>query len=228
MGKAAGKARALKEEAASPWLPQQERTRARDQKREAVLKTAAQLFCVQGFHNTTLADIARQLHITKPAIYHYFSSKDEILVECVRGALAAVEGEFETASRQGDNARERLVHFMTWYAENMTTVFGMCLVRIADQDLEQKTRQELYAAKTQVDRRIRQLLEQGIEDGSIAPCNARLAAFTIAGALSWVGHWYKPGGRLAPNEVAEHVVGLLTSGLSPRPPTPPAVERARR
>ena len=223
MGKPGAKARALKE--GSPWLPHEERSRARDQKRDALLKTAAQLFCLEGFHKTTLADIARQLHITKPAIYHYFASKDEILLACVREALTAVEDEFTTASRQGANGCERLVHFMSWYAVNMTTVFGMCLVRIADQDLEPATRGELYAAKTQVDRRIRQLLEQGIEDGSIAGCNARLAAFTIAGALSWIGHWYKPGGRLTPREVAEDVVRLLTSGLNPRPA--PA-ERAKR
>ena len=206
----------VKEETGSPWLPQDQRSRSRDQKREAVLKTAAQLFCVQGFHKTTLADIARRLHITKPAIYHYFASKDEILVACVREALAAVEGEFEIASRQGANGRGRLEHFMTWYAENMTSVFGMCLVRIADQDLEPETREELLAAKTVVDRRVRQLLEASLEDGSIVCHNARLAAFTIAGALNWVGHWYKPGGPLTPREVAQNVVGLLMSGLTPR------------
>jgi AcrR family transcriptional regulator len=223
MGKLGGKARAVKQPfkeeptSTSPWLPQDQRSKSRDQKREAVLKTAAQLFCLQGFHNTTLTDIARQLHITKPAIYHYFSSKDDILEACVREALAATEGEYKTASQQGTNGRERLQHFMTWYAENMTTVFGMCLVRISEQDLEPKTRDELHAAKQLVGRRIRQLLEQGVADGSIAPCNVKVAVFTIAGALSWVGQWYKPGGRLSPREVAESVVELLTTGLGPRP-----------
>lgn len=216
MGKLGARSRAVKAEAGSPWLPQEQRSRSRDQKREAVLKTAAQLFCEKGFHKTTLADIAALLHITKPAIYHYFASKDEILIGCVREGLAAVEDEFATASQQGSTGLERLSHFMTWYAENMTTVFGMCLVRIADQDLEDKTRQELHSAKTMVDKRIRQLLDAGVEDGSIAPCNARLTAFSIAGALSWVGHWYKPGGRLAPAEVAAHVVGLVCLGLAPR------------
>lgn len=225
MGKQPGKARlrvtAAEPAASSPWLPQEQRLRSRDQKREAVLKTAAQLFCAQGFHNTTLADIARQLHITKPALYHYFSSKDEILQACVRECLAATEGEFKVASQLEGSGRERLEHFMTWYAENMTTVFGMCLVRIAEQDLEPKAGDELHAAKSSVARRIRQLLEQGVADGSIAPCNPRVAVFTIAGALSWVGHWYKPGGRLSPREVASNVVSMLMSGLGPRPDVNP-------
>lgn len=218
MGKLTGKARTKSSapESVSPWLPQEQRSRSRDQKREAVLKTAAHLFCLQGFHNTTLSDIARQLHITKPALYHYFESKDEILRACVRESLAATEGEFKTAAQLPANGRARLEHFMSWYAENMTTVFGMCLVRIAEQDLDPKAGAELHAAKSTVARRLRQLLEQGVADGSIAPCNPRVAVFTIAGALSWVGHWYKPGGRLSPREIANQVVSMLMAGLGPR------------
>jgi AcrR family transcriptional regulator len=221
MGKLPVKARSKTSaaEPISPWLPQDQRSRSRDQKREAVLKTAAQLFCLQGFHNTTLTDIARQLHITKPALYHYFASKDEILQACVRESLAATETEFKTASQLPGTGRDRLVHFMTWYAENMTTVFGMCLVRIAEQDLDAKAGAELHTAKAAVARRLRQLLEQGVADGSIGPCNPRVAVFTIAGALSWVGHWYKPGGRLSPGEVATNVVSMLMAGLSPRADT---------
>ena len=221
MGKLPVKARSKVSaaEPTSPWLPQDQRSRSRDQKREAVLKTAAQLFCLQGFHNTTLTDIARQLHITKPALYHYFASKDEILQACVRESLAATETEFKSASLLPGTGRDRLVHFMAWYAENMTTVFGMCLVRIAEQDLDPKAGAELHTAKSTVARRLRQLLEQGVADGSIGPCNPRVAVFTIAGALSWVGHWYKPGGRLSPHEVAANVVSMLMAGLSPRTDT---------
>jgi AcrR family transcriptional regulator len=216
MGKLGVSRRPVKQETSSPWLPRDQRSKSRDEKREAVLKTAAQLFSTQGFHKTTLTDIARQLHITKPAIYHYFSSKDEILLECTRVGLAAAESEFETAVRAGASGRERLEHFMIWFAENMTTVFGTCLVRIADQDLEPQTQSELHAAKKIIDRRLRQLLDMGIADGSIAPCNSRLAAFTIAGALNWVGHWYKPGGSWTARAAAEQVVALLVSGIAPR------------
>ena len=66
----------------SPWMPFESRRRARDEKREAVLRTAVQLFLEQGYHGTTLNDVAERLNITKPALYNYFRSKDEILYEC--------------------------------------------------------------------------------------------------------------------------------------------------
>src|SRR5215470_11747475 len=66
----------------SPWLPFESRRRARDEKREAVLRMAVQLFLEQGYHGTTLNHVAGRLNITKPALYNYFHGKDEILYEC--------------------------------------------------------------------------------------------------------------------------------------------------
>ena len=63
----------------SPWLPFESRRRARDEKREAVLRMAVALFLEQGYHRATLNEVARRLNITKPALYNYFRSKDEIL-----------------------------------------------------------------------------------------------------------------------------------------------------
>src|SRR5882672_11862311 len=66
----------------SPWMPFENRRRARDEKREAVLRTAVQLFLEQGYHHATLNEVAERLNITKPALYNYFRGKDEILYEC--------------------------------------------------------------------------------------------------------------------------------------------------
>ena len=52
-------------------------------------------------------------------LYHYFASKDEILIECTRMGLAAVEEAFAEAMRGGPTGRERLESFMIWYAENI-------------------------------------------------------------------------------------------------------------
>ena len=163
---------------------------------------------------TTLVDIATQLNITKPALYHYFASKDDILIECTRMGLAAIEEAFDEAMQRGALGRERLESFMTWYAENMMTVYGACFARVAEQDLGAQAQKELHDAKRVLDRRFRQLIEVGVEDGSIARCDVKLAAFTVAGALSWIGQWYKPGGRWTSREAAGGVVKQLINGLS--------------
>src|SRR5664279_64658 len=60
------------------------RRRDPETKREAVLQTAAQLFLEKSYGRTSLNDVAERLNITKPALYHYFRNKEEILIECYR------------------------------------------------------------------------------------------------------------------------------------------------
>src|SRR5215470_11198509 len=60
-------------------------------KREAVLKTAAQLFLEKSFGRTSMNDVAERLNITKPALYHYFRNKEEILLECYRLGTSLIE-----------------------------------------------------------------------------------------------------------------------------------------
>jgi AcrR family transcriptional regulator len=48
--------------------------------RERILDVALDLFTEQGFDGTSMREIAERLHISKPAIYHHFASKEEILM----------------------------------------------------------------------------------------------------------------------------------------------------
>ena len=56
-------------------------------------------------------------------------------------------------------------------------------------------------------------LRTGIEEGSLSPCDPKMAAFMLAGALSWVGRWYRPDGALAPQQIADQAVALLLGGV---------------
>ena len=48
------------------------------------------------------------------------------------------------------------------------------------------------------------------------PCDPKLAAFTLAGALGWIGRWYDPNGPLGAEAVARESTAILMKGLSPR------------
>jgi AcrR family transcriptional regulator len=47
--------------------------------KENIVKTALALFLQKGYEKTSLNDIARQVGISKPAIYHHFKNKDELI-----------------------------------------------------------------------------------------------------------------------------------------------------
>lgn len=203
--------------ALSPWLPFESRRRARDEKREAVLQTAVQLFLEQGYHHATLTEVAERLNITKPALYNYFRSKDEILFECWAVGQERVDEAIAEISISGGSGLDKLRKLIRAYCEVMATDFGASLVRFDVRDLAEKNRRVVRDAKRSIDRTFRGYITDGVADGSITPCDAKLSAFAIAGSLNWIGHWYRPGGTLPANAVAAEFATRLTEGLINKP-----------
>src|ERR1700755_2933812 len=101
----------------SPWMPSESGRRARDEKREAVLRAAVQLFLEQGYHGTTLNDVAERLNITKPALYNYFRGKDEILYECWAIGAEHVDECIDKIAATGGTGLEKLRELIISYAE---------------------------------------------------------------------------------------------------------------
>ncbi|MCG5073590.1 TetR/AcrR family transcriptional regulator [Paraburkholderia tagetis] len=202
---------------ASPWPKQSERQKQREMKREAVLRTAAQLFNEKGFHAASLDEVAERLHVTKPTLYYYAKNKDEILFECVRTGLDMMQNAIRAVSESGGTAVEKLQAAMFEYAMIVTMDFGMCVVRVGEDSLTPDNRKALRHLKAGIDREFRTLIEQAIDEGTFAPCNPKIAAFAVAGGLSWIARWYRPDGPLSPEEVAQQTVATLLAGLYARP-----------
>ena len=174
---------------------------------------AAQVFNERGFAASTLDEVAERLKITKPTLYYYVKSKDEILYECVRMGLTMLQEAIQTAGASGGSALDKLVVAMRKYAEIVTMDFGMCLIRVGEDPLPLESQRKLRRIKAAIDQEFRELIRQGIGEGSINNCDPKITAFALAGALSWIGRWYRPDGDLSPPQIAEHFIALLVNGL---------------
>jgi AcrR family transcriptional regulator len=203
-------------------------------KRVAVIRMAARAFDERGYHNTSLDDVAAALGVTKPTIYYYVASKEQLLFECFLAGLEPIRGALRRADEMPGSGRDRLREVVRDYAIAIASEYGWCMVRAEHQDLGPELSAQVRTLKSEIDRGIRRLLQAGINDGSIAVGDTKLAAFAIAGALNWIAHWYRAGRTLTPGEVAEAFVEFLEHGLAPRSPsgdtrTPAAATpRARR
>jgi AcrR family transcriptional regulator len=204
------------------WPSAVDRQRLRALKREAVLKAAVKLFNEKGFRATSLDDVASDLRVTKPTIYHYFRSKDEVLFECCRIGLSMIEEAANGVATANGSGLARLRALMEKYAEIMTMDYGRSVTGTTDSELAPGSRAELRRLKSTIDRSIRSVIADGIADGSIAPCDVRTAAFMIAGALNWIARWYDPAGPLTAAEIARRSVDFLVNGLAPRQAPPSA------
>ena len=65
------------------------------------------------------------------------------------------------------------------------------------------------------DQELRKVLEGGVQDGSIAPCNVKLAVFWFMGAVSSITQWLDIDGSLGSDEVADIFIDFLAHGIRP-------------
>jgi AcrR family transcriptional regulator len=201
---------------ASPWRASRERQHDREVKREAVIRAAAHAFNRRGYHNTSLDDIAAALEVTKPTVYYYVSNKEQLLFECFVAGIEPVRAAIREARDPGLPARARLNAVLRDYAKAMASEFGWCMVRVEDQDLSPVMSGQVKAMKSEIDQGIRRLIRDGVQDGSIQPCDPKMTAFALAGSLNWIAHWYKENQSMTPAEIADAFISVFDNGLQPR------------
>ncbi len=201
---------------ASPWRASRERVRDRQVKREAVIRAAAHAFNLKGYHNTSLDDIAAALKVSKPTVYYYVSNKEQLLFECFVAGIEPIRTAFRAARRLKVSARERLHAVLGHYGEAVASEFGWCMVRAEDQDLSPAMSAHIKSLKSEIDQGIRRLLREGVQDGSIHPCDPKMTAFALAGALNWIAHWYRENQSMTGAQIAAAFVTVFESGLMPR------------
>ena len=200
----------------SPWAGGRRRPREHALKREAVILAAARAFAARGYHNTSLDDLAASLKVTKPTLYLYVPSKEAILFECFKAGLAQIQATLEDCEAASGPARERLFAFIRGYAAAIVGDFGWCMLRAEDQHLGAAMSRRIKLLKVGIDRRMRALIEAGVRDGSIRDCDPKMTAFALAGALNWMGHWYREDASLKPLEIADRFIDVFNRGLRGR------------
>jgi TetR/AcrR family transcriptional regulator, cholesterol catabolism regulator len=184
-------------------------------RKEEIIRVAARLFAIKGYHATTLDEIAGELGVTKPALYYHIQGKEDILREIVNRIMEPMEAA-SRAGRSNMSPRERikamvaiLVKFGAERKE--TTLIAFEEVKI----LPKRTRDAIRRRQKEVEQSLQETLQEGIAKGEFTVEDTKLASFAILGAANWIYHWYRPHG-LTPEEIAERFIDFLENGYQKR------------
>jgi len=193
------------------------RTELRDAKREAVLREAALSFNRRGFHGTSLDEVAQKLGITKAAIYYYFPNKQTLLKACFESAMDAAFSNLDRARKEGTSGREKLRMTLAGYLEHIIDELSISVVAMEDDVLATDERDAVKRRRDQFEYAMRDLVREGIQDGSIVPCDPKLAVFALLGAVHWVTRWFRQNGSWSTSQLAAALSELLDRALSTHP-----------
>lgn len=184
-------------------------------KRHAIMRAAARLFRERGFERTRLTDIADALNISKPSLYYHLGDKEGILIAIQQFGLDQMLDGFDLLVDRGVTGAELLRILLTRYGEWATTEFGVCVITSFNIKISPRGAKNLHAARRLLEQKVRALIERGIADGSIRPCNPALAATALFGCLNWMAFWYdRSRARRSAADISAQFVDYFLSGLS--------------
>ena len=84
-----------------------------------ILRVAARLFAELGYERTTLDMVAEELGLTKPALYYYVKSKEDVLTQILASMMRSTEEAVTEAVGRHDNARDRLTALIIAHLESI-------------------------------------------------------------------------------------------------------------
>lgn len=187
-------------------------------KRARILAAAADLFYDNGYENTTLDAVAERLGVSKPFIYAHFSSKSELLGEiCSRGiasSLDALDNALSMDASPGGKLDALSRGFVTAVLESQTYI---AIFSREEKNLRPEDFDRINDMRRQFDRKLTNLLREGVELGEFKLSDAHMAALSIGGMVSWAYVWYRKEGRLSIAEVAGELTQLIFAMVQYRP-----------
>ncbi len=187
-----------------------------EDKRTAILRTAAQLFAEKGYEATSLDNIAERLGMHKATLYHYVDNKESILFQCLVTSFGDLDEVIEKTRDRSVPVLERLRLFVRSLALAQNNDFGRCLVLVGARPLENAPGNEIRQFQRRLDSTVRGLITEGIADGSIRPCDPSMFSALLFGALNWVPRWHAEGGKLSIEQVADTFMDMLVGGVGTR------------
>lgn len=182
-------------------------------KKNAVIAEASRAFGRRGDQNVSLDEIAKALHVTKPALYYYFKNKQELIYECHELAMSIGDRALEQAVASEGSGYARIQSFVRSYVDLLTNELGAPALLHDISSMTAVDQKKILARRRAFDHQLRQVLEDGVRDGSVVPCDCKLAVFWFMGAITSIPQWFHDEGRLSGEQVADIFSGFLARGI---------------
>ncbi len=182
--------------------------------REEIIHAAIQLFNQNGYHATSMRDIAQAVNIKKPSLYHHFESKETILLAILETGMDRLIGELESVARSEQSCVDKLRAAMHAHAHAIAdNPEGAAVFLREDRGLADTYLSQYLAKRDHFEHLFRSIIQQGTDEGCFRETDISITVHALLGMNNWMTRWYRPNGRLNAASIAEIFTDILLNGL---------------
>ncbi|MEO9110265.1 MAG: TetR/AcrR family transcriptional regulator [Jatrophihabitantaceae bacterium] len=194
-------------------------TAATSERRAQLLALAAHLFAERGLRETTVRQIADAAGILSGSLYHHFPSKEAMVDEILTGFLDDLFGAYQQVAGRTDDPRaalEAIIRASFTAIEQHNDAVAI-YQREARQLAEQPAFSYIHDRLAEFRALWHRVLADGIADGTFRADLDVDLAYRFLRDTVWVGvGWYRPGGALTIDVVAEQYLSIVLDGIASR------------
>ena len=181
-------------------------------RRREVTREAARLFAQQGYHGTSIGDIAEALGVQKGSLYAHIASKEDLLYEAMCEGAEAFHAALDAIPEDAP-ATEKIRLALRGHLRVVAEQLDVATVFVQEwRYLEGERREEIVAERRRYEERIRELFREGRELSELrADLDEGMAALLLLSAANWAYTWLQPGRDT--DELADRFFALLVDGM---------------
>ncbi|MEZ0064734.1 AcrR family transcriptional regulator [Streptacidiphilus sp. MAP12-20] len=202
----------------------------RAQREQQMLDAAVMIFSRSGYHAASMDEIAEACEVSKPMLYLYLGSKEELFAACIRREadrlIAAFAGAADPSLDPGDQLFRGLTAFFAFVAEHRDSWIVLYQQARAQgepvvEDVASARREVVTAVTTLLRRAVRDAVrEEGVPGPRPGEGRGRgeaaAMAQVIVGAADALAGWVLDTGPEPPEETARRLMSVIWIGLEPR------------
>ena len=180
---------------------------------DSLLEVAVALFDERGYEATSMEDLAARLGVTKSAIYHHVASKADLLRLGVDRALDALFAVTEEPGARTGRAIDRLEHVVRGSVRVLAAElpFVTLLLRVRGNT---EVERAALVRRREFDRIVTALVAAAAREGDVRPdVDPAVTSRLLFGTVNSLVEWYRPGGEVSPEGLADVVVRTAFDGL---------------
>jgi AcrR family transcriptional regulator len=182
-------------------------------KREAILRAAIKIINARGFAAATMTDIAAALNLRDAALYYYFPNKQALAFAGHHQSLDRFEAILLAVDAAGGTGQCKLRRLFRAVLHDAVDN-GPQLYFGDSSYLDAAQRDAIETRTADLRKTLEHFLEEGVADGTIAPCEPPLVVQLLVGMLIWLVKWTPQTPGLTNERLLEAIEAMALRGLA--------------